>query len=171
MSQEETDREPSRFAARPNATTPVGSALVVLLRNWPLRTGTVRGPVAGALPSFGHSGFFRHSACAHRTGSSRHSSERRRKSKKRRVIRHSRFPMLWAPSSTRESPLPLFASVQIRSFRVFRVSRVPSWLAPGSVGGYPPTPPQTRTSRFPAYGSLSHGFAAYTECTTRAFGR
>src|SRR4051794_1915790 len=39
-------------------------------------------------------------------------------------------------------------------------------LTPGSVGGCPPTPPQTRTCGFPAYGSLSHGFAPYTECTT-----
>ena len=32
--------------------------------------------------------------------------------------------------------------------------------SPGSAGGYPPAPPQTLTRGFPAYGSLSHGFAA-----------
>jgi hypothetical protein len=42
---------------------------------------------------------------------------------------------------------------------------------PGSVGGYPPTPPQTPTSGLPAYGSSSDGFAANTECTIRAGGR
>ncbi len=32
-------------------------------------------------------------------------------------------------------------------------------FSPGSVGSYPPTPPQTRTSGFPAYGSSSDGHA------------
>src|SRR5437870_415160 len=39
---EGADREPSRFAARANATTPAGPALAVLLRIWPLRTVPVR---------------------------------------------------------------------------------------------------------------------------------
>ena len=32
---------------------------------------------------------------------------------------------------------------------------------PGSAGGYPPAPPQTRTCPIKAYGSSEHGFAAY----------
>jgi hypothetical protein len=44
-------------------------------------------------------------------------------------------------------------------------------LPPGSAGGCLPAPPHTRTRGFPAYGSLSYGFAAYTECTTRALGQ
>src|SRR6266705_559576 len=47
---EKTVREPSRFAARANESTPAGSDLIVLFRVWPLRTGTVRGPVHGRLP-------------------------------------------------------------------------------------------------------------------------
>jgi hypothetical protein len=61
-------------------------------------------------------------------------------------------------------------SRQVLKFNVGMTS-VLAFPSPGSAGGYPPAPPQTRTSGFPAYGSLSHGFAAPAECTIRALGR
>src|SRR6266446_328714 len=43
----------------------------------------------------------------------------------------------------------------MRQIKSGKISRGEVFPIPGRAGGYPPAPPQTRTSRFPAYGSSS----------------
>ena len=60
--------------------------------------------------------------------------------------------------------IPVYPLSSCREFWVFRdppLSLGLSWRDPGRAGGFPPAPPQSRTSPIKAYGSSRHGFAAF----------
>jgi hypothetical protein len=54
----------------------------------------------------------------------------------------------------------LLATLALIAFHRMMKGFIVRFLFPGRAGRYRPTPPQTRTSGFPAYGSSGYGFAA-----------